>query len=87
MPLARLKQARRKTVGSKQTAKAVAKGLAEVVFIAQDAEEHVVRDIIRACEERGIQLVYVNSMDELGKACGIEVGAASAAILKTETDS
>jgi len=34
------------------------------------------------CQSRNIAVTYVDSMKELGKACGIEVGAATAAILK-----
>ena len=52
-----------------------------MVFIAQDAEEHVVSQIKEMCREKGIETVAVSTMKELGDACGIQVGAASAAIL------
>jgi len=78
MSLERLKTARKKSIGTKQTAKAVEKGSARVVFVARDAEEHVTRDILRLTREKGVELVLADSM---GKACGIEVGAAVAAIL------
>lgn len=81
MPLQRLQQARRKTIGTKQTAKAIEKGAAAVVFVARDADAFVIRDIVKACEAKNVQLTYVETMADLGKACGIAVGAASAAIL------
>ncbi|HYG58897.1 MAG TPA: ribosomal L7Ae/L30e/S12e/Gadd45 family protein [Symbiobacteriaceae bacterium] len=81
MSLERLKTARKKSIGTKQTAKAVEKGSARVVFVARDAEEHVTRDILRLTREKGVELVLADSMMALGKACGIEVGAAVAAIL------
>ena len=82
MSLDRLRAARRRTVGTKQTLKAVLKGQARKVYVARDAEEHVVRDLVQACQARGVDLEYVDSMAELGSACRIKVGAASAAILE-----
>ncbi|MEW6523283.1 MAG: ribosomal L7Ae/L30e/S12e/Gadd45 family protein [Bacillota bacterium] len=78
----RLKAARQRTVGTKQTLKAVERGTARVVFLAQDADERVLRDLVRRCTENEIEIVYVESMAALGKACGIQVGAASAAIIE-----
>jgi large subunit ribosomal protein L7A len=81
MSLERLKTARKKSIGSKQTAKAMEKGSARTVFVAKDAEEHVTREIVKIAQAKGLELVQVDSMMALGKACGIEVGAAVAAIL------
>jgi len=82
MPLTILEQARRKSVGSKQTMKAVQRGQARVVFVALNAERHVIAPIIEACKARNVELVEVESMQALGRACGIDVGCASAAVLK-----
>ncbi|HEY8346874.1 MAG TPA: ribosomal L7Ae/L30e/S12e/Gadd45 family protein [Symbiobacteriaceae bacterium] len=82
MSLERLKAARKKTVGTKQTVKALEKGKTRVVYVARDAEEHVTRDVIQLAREKGLELIMVDSMAALGKACGIEVGAAAAAILE-----
>jgi large subunit ribosomal protein L7A len=81
MSLERLKTARKKSIGTKQTAKAIEKGATRTVFVAKDAEEHVIREIVKIARERGLELILVDSMVALGKACGIEVGAATAAIL------
>ncbi|MEW8976879.1 MAG: ribosomal L7Ae/L30e/S12e/Gadd45 family protein [Symbiobacterium sp.] len=82
MNLERLKAAHKKTIGTKQTVKAIAKGRARVVYVARDAEEHVIRGVIEAAREKGLEIQEVESMVALGKACGIEVGAAAAAILE-----
>ncbi len=82
MSLERLRTARKKTIGTKQTAKAIAKGSAKTVFVAKDAEEHVTRGVIESARQQGLELIFVESMGALGKACGIEVGAAVAAILE-----
>lgn len=72
----------RKLVGTKQALKAVANDEVEAVFIAEDADAKVIQDLISLCDEKNIEIYYVNSMKELGKACGIDVRAASAALLK-----
>lgn len=76
-----LKKSRHKTVGVKQTQRALEKGIVRQVFIAKDAEQHVLRPIIESCHTRGIKVVEISTMIELGKACGIEVGAAVAALI------
>ena len=75
-----IKSARRKTVGAKQTLKALEKGEALHVFIATDAEEKVTRPVLAICENNGIKPHYVETMHQLGKLCGIKVKAAVAAI-------
>lgn len=82
MSLERLKAARKKTVGSKQTVKAIQRGAARAVFVAQDADGAVTREVLAALQGKGIEVFYVDTMVALGKACGIEVGAATAAILE-----
>ncbi|MCR4443422.1 MAG: ribosomal L7Ae/L30e/S12e/Gadd45 family protein [Peptococcaceae bacterium] len=77
----RLATTKKKTVGLKQTQKAVERGLASTVFVARDAEEKVRRPILEACRERGITVIEVDTMAELGKASGIQVGTAVAALL------
>ncbi len=82
MPLEQLQTAIKKTIGTKQTLKAVEKGQAQRVFVAADAEEYVLQPLLRLCQEKNIPVMRIDSMRELGKACGIEVGSASAAILE-----
>lgn len=77
----RLRSARQRTVGAKQTLKAVEGGRASIVFLARDAEERVLAPIVRQAQQHGIEIVYVESMVQLGRICGIEVGAASAALM------
>ncbi|MDP2872894.1 MAG: ribosomal L7Ae/L30e/S12e/Gadd45 family protein [Bacillota bacterium] len=77
----RLRAARNKCVGAKQTLKAVQSGQARVVYVAQDADARVVGPVLGGAQELGLEIVRVNTMKELGKMCGIEVGAAVAAVL------
>jgi large subunit ribosomal protein L7A len=71
-----------KIIGIKQSTRAVAERNAQKVFIAKDAEERIVRPIVEACAANSIKIEYVDTMEELGKACGIQVGAATAVIPK-----
>jgi large subunit ribosomal protein L7A len=71
-----------KVVGTKQVKRALANGKVEIVYIARDAEKKVVNEIVTACNEKEIQIIYIESMKKLGEACNIDVSAASAALLK-----
>ena len=82
MDVERLKAAAQRAVGTNQTAKAISRGQARVVFVAQDADRRVTEPVLRAARERGMEVVQVSSMAALGRACGIAVGAAAAAILE-----
>ena len=71
-----------KVIGTKQTLRALKNGEVKAVYIARDAEERVVSDIQLTAKEQNVQVIFVPTMQELGKAFGIEVGAATAALLK-----
>ena len=82
MSLDDLKTAVAKVVGDKQTAKALQKQTASGVYIAADAEERITAPIKAECEKQNVDCLVVESMQALGKACGIHAGASAAAILK-----
>ena len=82
MSLDELKAAGTKVVGVKQTAKALQKRKALTVYIAADAEEHITYPIKAECEKQNVTCFVVESMQMLGKACGIHAGASAAAILE-----
>ncbi|MGQ9512817.1 ribosomal L7Ae/L30e/S12e/Gadd45 family protein [Thermodesulfitimonas sp.] len=82
MPYERLISARKKAVGSKETLKSIERGQAKVVYVAKNADRRITEPIIRACRARGTPLEEVPSMRELGKACGISVNCASAAVIE-----
>ena len=72
----------KKVVGSKQVKKAVMKGLARKVYLAQDAEPHIVKPLSETCQQHEVEVQMIETMQELGNACGIEVGSAAVALLK-----
>ena len=71
-----------KIIGTKQTLRALKNNEVKAVYIARDAEDRIVNDVLKAAKESSVQVVFVPTMEDLGKAFGIEVGAATAALLK-----
>jgi len=69
-------------VGSKQLRKALQNGRARCVFLAENADPHITEPIEQMCRENTVPVNWVSSMAELGRACGIEVGAAAAATVE-----
>ncbi len=68
-------------VGAKQLKKAVKSNRARYVFLAENADPAVTEPIEELCRQHHIPITWVRTMAELGRGCGIEVGAAAAAIL------
>lgn len=77
----KVKQAAKLIVGTKQATKTVETGHAAEVFVARDADPRITIKIVNLCKTMGVKVTYVDSMTMLGKACGIEVGAAVAAVV------
>jgi len=69
--------------GTNETTKAVERGLAKLVIIAEDVDpEEIVMHLPALCEEKKIPYIYVPSKQELGRAAGIDVASASACIIE-----
>ena len=77
-------KAREKVVGVKQSRRAVREGLALRVFLAADADPALTGPIRELCEERGVAVSEEHTMERLGQAAGIQVGAAVVALLKKD---
>lgn len=68
-------------VGAKQTTKMLEQDKAIEVYIAQDADPRMKEKVIHLCERSSIPVKWVETMQDLGKTCGIDVGAAMAALV------
>ncbi|AEI46022.1 ribosomal L7Ae/L30e/S12e/Gadd45 family protein [Paenibacillus mucilaginosus] len=77
----KVKQAAKLSIGNKQATKTVEQGKALEVFVAKDADPRITIKMVNLCKKMGVNVTYVDSMKLLGKACGIEVGAAVAAVV------
>ncbi|SEU00717.1 large subunit ribosomal protein L7A [Salinibacillus kushneri] len=69
-------------IGTKQTMKALKSDQVSEVFVAEDAERRVTEKVVRQAKLLDVPVKHVDSMKKLGKACGIDVGAATVAIKK-----
>ena len=70
--------------GTNETTKAVERGRAKLVVIAEDVDPpEVVAHLPLLCDERKISYVFVPSKKKLGSSTGIAIYAASAGITET----
>lgn len=68
--------------GTNEVTKAIERGISKLVIVAEDVEPpEVVAHLPILCEEHGAAYAFVPSRQELGKALGIDVTSAAAAIL------
>jgi large subunit ribosomal protein L7Ae len=69
--------------GTNETTKAVERGQAKLVVIAEDVDPpEVVAHLPLLCEERKIPYVFVPSKEKIGNSVGIDVSAASVCVVK-----
>lgn len=68
--------------GTNESTKAIERGTSKLIVIAEDVEPpEVVAHLPILCEEQNTAYVFVPSKQELGKALGIDITSAAAAIL------
>jgi large subunit ribosomal protein L7Ae len=70
--------------GTNETTKAIERGVAKLVIIAEDVDPpEVVAHLPIICEERNVPYVFVPTRAQMAPALGIDVGAASACIVES----
>jgi len=68
--------------GTNETTKAIERSNAELVLVAEDVSpEEIVMHIPELADERDVPYAFVESQSEVGRAAGLEVGSAAAAIV------
>jgi len=72
----------KRVVGLKQVIRGVNEGIFKKIYIASDADEIIRLKVLNACTQMGTSYEEVHTMIELGNACMIDVGAATAGVLK-----
>ena len=66
-------------VGTKQLRKALENGRARWVWLAENADPAITEPLEALCLRMRVDYDWVPSKEDLGRRCGIEVGAAAAA--------
>ena len=77
-----LENAAKRVVGVKQVRRAMADGRTMCLFMARDADSQILAPLKRLAAEQNVEVRWVDTMRELGRVCGITVGATVAAALK-----
>ncbi|MEI4771084.1 ribosomal L7Ae/L30e/S12e/Gadd45 family protein [Psychrobacillus sp. FJAT-51614] len=80
MSYEKVKQAKKTIIGTKQTVKAMKKGLVKEVYIARDVEDRIIALAESTAKDNNIPFYYVESKVDLGKACGLRINASVVAI-------
>ena len=70
-------------VGAKQLRKALQKGCVLPAYLAENADPAVTEPLAILCSAQSLPVTWVKTMAELGRACGIDVGATAAATIKS----
>lgn len=70
-----------RVVGVKQVRRALAAGRVEQLYLARDADPSLTQPLAEQAREQGVEAVWSDSMKELGRDCGIAVGAACGAVV------
>jgi large subunit ribosomal protein L7A len=77
-----LNNALNRVVGQRQVLRALDGNKAARVYLGKDADGFIYHRINGLCEEKNVPVTVVDSMQELGKLCSVDVPAAAAAVLK-----
>src|SRR3989338_676209 len=69
--------------GTNEVTKAIERGTAKLVLVAQDTNpKEIIMHLPALCEEKGIPLVPVPKREELGEIAGLNIPTASIAIIQ-----
>lgn len=71
-----------KVVGTRRLVRAIQAGEIAEAYVARDADLFILRQVREACNQAGVRIVEVDTMKQLGEACGVDVRTASAGIRK-----
>ena len=68
-------------IGTNETTKAIERGVAKLVVVAQDTEpKEIIMHLSPLCDEKKIPYTEVKSKKDLGRAAGINVTTAAIAV-------
>ena len=70
-----------KVIGVKQSRRAIREGRARCVYLACDADPSITGPVAESCAAAGVEVMSGHTMQELGRACRITVGASVVAVL------
>lgn len=72
----------KKVIGIKQSTKAIKNNEGKTLYVAKDADEKLIKPLVKLAEQRGIEIKTIETMKTLGIMCGIQVKASATLILE-----
>ena len=72
---------KRLLVGIKQSTEAVTQNKVSAAYVAKDAADFIRMPFENLCREKQIPIHYYDTKQQLGRACGIDVGATCVVVL------
>ncbi|NLW55353.1 MAG: 50S ribosomal protein L7ae-like protein [Firmicutes bacterium] len=74
-----------RVIGLKQTLRAIQQDRADIVYLANDVDEHIKRKIQLASRGKNVKIIITRvGRKELGQICRIDVSAAVVALVREE---
>lgn len=74
-------------IGTKQTLRALEQDQVLFVYVATDADVSLIHQVTALAEKQHVEVRRAESMRALGRASGIDVGAAMVAVLRVQDSS
>lgn len=71
-----------KVVGVKQTLKTLKNNKGRVLYVAKDADSSLTEPVLKLAKVNSLQIIFVDTMKELGNLCAIDVACATALLLE-----
>jgi len=69
-------------VGVRQSLRAVLRGQADSVFVADDAAPVLKKELLENCMKNNVPVHTIDTMENLGNYAGIQVGAVACVLLR-----
>lgn len=76
-----LRKSQKIVIGTKQVLKAAKAGQLKKAYVAEDADSFIKVKLLEELKQNHVAVEMVADMKELGEACRIQVGSATAGIL------
>lgn len=76
-------EAKNKVIGLKQTLRALQQNKVELIYVANDIDQSILRKIRTAGQENNVKVILLRiGKRELGRICRIDVGASVVALVR-----
>ena len=68
--------------GAKQVLAGLKNETLQAVYIAKEADLDLLKEIVKLATESNVEIIYKDTLQEVGKLCNIDVGSAASGLIK-----